>query len=194
MRADLGLDGRPVLARQGSMVLYQGDVDFGFKGAGLMNRVKSKLTGEGLPSLMRCTGSGQVYLAEQATRLHPVELQGDALCVSAQRVLAFDESLEFDVRRIEGHGLPGGVLFAMEFRGHGTLVLTTRGEPLVLPVTPMTFADANAVIAWSSAAQVLVANQVRLRRHAYPGHTGETTQLQFRGAPGNFAIVQPYEI
>ncbi|WP_062206847.1 TerD family protein [Streptomyces sp. NBRC 109706] len=194
VRADLGTDGQPVMARLGSMVLYEGDVEFGFKGAGFKRRMVAGATGEGFPSLMRCTGSGRVYLAEEATRLFPVELQGDAICVSSQHVLAFDESLEYDVRRIDGHGLPGGSLFALQFSGHGTLVLTAHGEPLVMPVTAMTFADANALVAWSAAAQVLVANQVRLRRQPYPGHTGETTQLQFRGAPGNFVIVQPYEI
>ncbi|TDC75309.1 TerD family protein [Streptomyces hainanensis] len=186
--------GQPVLARQGSMVMYHGDVDFGYKSQGLMGRMTRWATGEGMPSLMRCTGNGQVYLAEEAVRLHPVELQGDAIVVASQHVLAFDESLEPEVRRIDGHGIPGGSLFALQFQGHGTVVITTHGEPLVLPVTPMTFADANAIVAWSAGAQVLVANQVRLRRHAYPGHSGETTQLQFRGAPGNFAIVQPYEI
>ncbi|MFD5318375.1 TerD family protein [Streptomyces sp. NPDC127098] len=186
--------GQPVLARQGSMVLYHGDVDFGYKSSGFRGRMTRWATGEGMPSMMRCTGNGQVFLAEEAVRLHPVELQGDAIVVASQHVLAFDETLEPEVRRIDGHGIPGGSLFALQFQGHGTVVITTRGEPLVLPVTPMTFADANAIVAWSAAAQVLVANQVRLRRQAYPGHTGETTQLQFRGAPGNFAIVQPYEI
>ncbi|RMI33758.1 AIM24 family protein, partial [Streptomyces triticirhizae] len=194
VRADLGLDGQPVMARQGAMVLYEGEVEFGFKGGGFKRRMVANATGEGFPSLMRCTGSGRVYLAEDATRLFPVELQGDAICVSSQRVLAFDESLDYDVRRIDGHGLPGGSLFALQFSGHGTLVLTTHGEPLVMPVTAMTFADANALVAWSAGAQVLVANQVRLRRQAFPGDTGESTQLQFRGAPGNFVIVQPYEI
>ncbi|MDT0306265.1 TerD family protein [Streptomyces sp. DSM 44917] len=182
------------LALQGSMVLYQGQVEFGYKGGGLKRRATTWATGQGFPSLMRCSGPGQVYLAEDATHLHPIELQGDALCVASQHVLAFDESLDFDVRRIDGHGLPGGSLFALQFQGQGTVVVKTHGEPLVLPVTPMTYSDANAVVAWSAGAQVLVANQVRLRRHAYPGHTGESTQLQFRGAPGNFAIVQPYEI
>ncbi|WP_129840665.1 TerD family protein [Streptomyces sp. RFCAC02] len=194
VRADLGIDGQPVLARQGSMVLYQGDVEFGYKGAGIRGRMTRWATGEGMPALMRCTGTGRVHLAEEAARLHPVELQGDAIVVASQHVLAFDESLSFEVRRIDGHGIPGGSLFALQFQGHGTLVLTTHGEPLVLPVTNATFADANAVVAWSAAAQVLVANQVRVRRQAFPGHTGETTQLQFRGAPGNFAIIQPYEI
>ncbi|MFR9724089.1 AIM24 family protein [Streptomyces sp. MS19] len=194
VRADLGIDGQPVLARQGSMVVYQGDVDFGYKGAGMRGRMTRWATGEGMPALMRCTGTGQVFFAEDAAELHPVELQGDALVVASQHVLAFDESLDVEVRRIDGHGIPGGSLFALQFQGHGTLVLMTHGQPLVLPVTNATFADANAIVAWSAAAQVLVANQVRLRRHAYPGHTGESTQLQFRGAPGNFAIVQPYEI
>ncbi|MGP4114494.1 TerD family protein [Streptomyces sp. 4N509B] len=194
VRADLSLDRQPFLARQGSMVMYHGDVEFSFKGGGLKRRFAANMTGEGFGSLMRCTGSGQVYLAEEQAHLHVVELQGDALCIASQHVLAFDESLESDVRRIDGHGIPGGSLFALQLSGHGSVVISTRGEPVVLPVTPMTFADANAVVAWSSAVQVLVTNQVRLRRHAFPGHSGETTQLQFRGAPGNFAIVQPYEI
>jgi uncharacterized protein (AIM24 family) len=194
VRADLSLDRVPFLARQGSMVLYQGDVEFSFKGGGLKRRFTAGQTGEGFGSLMRVTGSGQVYLAEEESHLHVVELQGDAICVPTHHVLAFDESLEQDVRRIDGHGIPGGSLFALHLSGQGSVVITTRGEPVVLPVTPMTFCDANSVVAWSSAAQVLVTNQVRLRRSAFPGHSGETTQLQFRGAPGNFAIVQPYEI
>ncbi len=194
VRADLALDRQPFLARQGSMVMYHGDVEFSFKGGGLKRRLTAGMTGEGFGSLMRCSGSGQVYLAEEQAHLHLVELQGDAICVASQHVLAFDESLDQDVRRIDGHGIPGGSLFALQLSGHGTVAISTRGEPVVLPVTPMTFADANAVVAWSSAAQVLVANQVRLRRSAFPGHSGETTQLQFRGAPGNFAIIQPYEI
>lgn len=41
---------------------------------------------------------------------------------------------------------------------------------------------------------MIVSSQVSLRRHAYPGHSGETVNLQFRGAPGNFIVVQPYEV
>lgn len=193
VRVDLGIDGRPVLARQGSMVLYQGKVDFSYKGAGFKGRVVGGATGQEM-QLMRCTGGGQVFLAEEAASLHPIELQGDAICVSADRVLAFDESLQYEVRRIEGHGIPGGALFTMAFQGTGTVVVTTHGTPVVLPVTPTTFADADAVVAWSAAAQVVVSSQVRLRRQAYPGHSGETVNLQFRGAPGNFIVVQPYEV
>ncbi|MFJ6834821.1 TerD family protein [Streptomyces sp. NPDC091209] len=193
IRVDLGIGGQPVLARQGSMVLYQGKVDFSYKGAGFAGRLVGSATGQEM-QLMRCTGQGQVFFAENATHVHPIELQGDAICVSAENVLAFDESLQYEVRRIEGHGIPGGALFTMQFQGTGTIVVKTHGAPVVLPVTPTTFADCNAVVAWSAAAQVIVSSQVRMRRNAYPGDTGESVNLQFRAAPGNFVVVQPYEV
>ncbi|MEU6384730.1 TerD family protein [Streptomyces bauhiniae] len=193
IRVDLGAGGQPVLARQGSMVLYQGKVDFNYKGAGITGRLVGNATGQEM-QLMRCTGQGQVFLADNSTHLHPVELQGDAICVSAENVLAFDESLQYEVRRIEGHGIPGGALFTMQFQGTGTLVVKTHGTPVVLPVTPTTFADCHAVVAWSAASQVIVSSQVRMRRNAYAGDTGESVNLQFRGAPGNFIVVQPYEV
>ncbi|MFF6775930.1 TerD family protein [Streptomyces sp. NPDC012637] len=193
MRVDLAMGGVPVLARQGSMVMYQGKVEFAHKGAGFTGRIVGNATGQEM-QLMRCTGRGQVFLAEDGAHLHPIELQGDAICVSAESVLAFDESLQYEVRRIEGHGIPGGALFTMQFQGTGTVVVKTHGIPVVLPVTPTTFADCNAVVAWSAASQVILSSQVRLRRNAYPGHSGETVNLQFRGAPGNFIVVQPYEV
>ncbi|MGP4051468.1 TerD family protein [Streptomyces sp. 2A115] len=194
VRVDLGMGGdQAVLARQGSMVLYQGKVDFSYKGAGFSGRIVGNATGQEM-QLMRCSGRGQVFLADNSAMLHPIELQGDAVCVSAENVLAFDETLQYEVRRVEGHGIPGGALFTMQFQGTGTIVVKTRGVPVVLPVTPTTFADCNAVVAWSAASQVIVSSQVRMRRNAYPGDTGESVNLQFRGAPGNFIVVQPYEV
>ncbi|MFH9072978.1 TerD family protein [Streptomyces alboflavus] len=193
VRVDLGVGAQPVLARQGSMVLYQGKVEFGYKGAGFQGRIVGNATGQEM-QLMRCSGRGQVFLAEEGTHLHPIELQGDAICVSAENVLAFDETLQHEVRRIEGHGIPGGALFVMQFQGTGTVVVKTHGMPVVLPVTPTTFADCHAVVAWSAAAQAIVSSQVRLRGNASAGFTGESVNLQFRGAPGNFIVVQPFEV
>ncbi|WP_033320006.1 TerD family protein [Streptomyces yerevanensis] len=194
VRVDLGMGGdQAVLARQGSMVLYQGKVDFSYKSAGFSGRIVGNATGQEM-QLMRCSGKGQVFLAEKSAMLHPIELQGDAICVSAENVLAFDETLQYEVRRVEGHGIPGGALFTMQFQGTGTIIVKTQGAPVVLPVTPTTFADCNAVVAWSAASQVIVSSQVRMRRNAYPGDTGESVNLQFRGAPGNFIVVQPYEV
>jgi len=47
--------GEPFMARQGSMVAYQGNVEFSFEGGGASKFIKKALTGEGWP-LMRCQG------------------------------------------------------------------------------------------------------------------------------------------
>lgn len=192
VRADVS--GGKVIARQGVMVAYQGDVKFKFQGQSLRSRYDNRQTGQSL-ELMRCEGNGEVFLAEDAANLHLVELQGNKLFVNVANVLAFDEGLTIEPARIEGHGIPGGALFAQTFSGQGTVVIKTQGIPLVLPVQGPTFADSNAIVAWTDM-QVSTATQMRLRRTAFPGHSGETVNLQFRCPPGsnNFIVVQPYEV
>ncbi|MFC8450736.1 TerD family protein [Kitasatospora sp. NPDC057223] len=187
--------GQDVLALQGSMVAYQGRADFAHEGSGMLRKLTGNLTGQQL-KLMRVSGEGQVFLADEASHLHVVRLEGDSICVSADRVLAFDAGLEHEVRRIEGEGLPRGGFFTLQFTGHGTVVVKTNGVPVVLPVTPApeTYADINALVAWSKGAQVITTAPVRIRRSAYAGHTAESYSLQFRGGPGNFVVVQPFEV
>ncbi|MFI5675020.1 TerD family protein [Streptomyces cellulosae] len=185
--------GAPILARQGSMVAYQGDIDFAHKGSGLLGKLTGALTGQGM-SLMRCSGDGEVFLADEASRVFVIRLQGEQLYTSAQGVLAFDEALETEVRRIEGAGLPGGGLFSMLFSGTGAVAVKTRGVPVVIPVGPATYVDGNAVIAWSAGAQAVTTTALRLRRSGYSRQSTEAVNLQFRGAPGNFVVVQPFEV
>ncbi|MFM9446304.1 TerD family protein [Streptomyces acidiscabies] len=185
--------GANILAKQGSMVAYQGDIDFAHKGSGLLGKLTGQLTGQGM-SLMRCSGDGEVFLADEASRLFVIRLQGEQLYTSARGVLAFDEALDTEVRRIEGVGLPGGGLFSMLFSGTGAVVVKTRGVPVVLPVGPATYVDGNAVIAWSAGAQAVTTTSLRLRRSGYARQTAEAVNLQFRGAPGNFVVVQPFEV
>jgi stress response protein SCP2/uncharacterized protein (AIM24 family) len=185
--------GAPILAKQGSMVAYQGDIDFAHKGSGLLGKLTGALTGQGM-SLMRCSGDGEVFLADEASRVFVIRLQGEQLYTSAQGVLAFDEALDTEVRRIEGAGLPGGGLFSMLFSGTGAVAVKTRGVPVVIPVGPATYVDGNAVIAWSAGAQAVTTTALRLRRSGYSRQSMEAVNLQFRGAPGNFVVVQPFEV
>ena len=185
--------GAPILAKQGSMVAYQGDIDFAHKGSGLLGKLTGALTGQGM-SLMRCAGDGEVFLADEASRVFVIRLQGEQLYTSAQGVLAFDEALDTEVRRIEGAGLHGGGLFSMLFSGTGAVAVKTRGVPVVIPVGPATYVDGNAVIAWSAGAQAVTTTALRLRRSGYARQTSEAVNLQFRGAPGNFVVVQPFEV
>jgi uncharacterized protein (AIM24 family) len=82
----------------------------------------------------------------------------------------------------------------MLFSGTGAVVVKTRGLPVVLPVGPATYVDGNAVIAWSAGAQAVTTTSLRLRRSGYARQTQEAVNLQFRGAPGNFVVVQPFEV
>ncbi|MEV7229221.1 TerD family protein [Polymorphospora sp. NPDC051019] len=186
--------GPEAYARRGSMVAYQGDIEFAYKGSGgLKAFFENAATGQGL-KLMTCKGQGEVFLAEDAADLHIVELQGHSLCVNANNVLAFDASLQTQVQRIESPGIPGGGMFHLVVSGQGTVVVMTKGTPLTLQCQGPTFADMNAVVAWTAGMRVSVSTQVRISREIYPGASGESVALQFMGLQGHFVVVQPYEV
>jgi uncharacterized protein (AIM24 family) len=188
------LEGTEVLAKRGAMVAYQGEVDFDYEGGGIARRFRGHVTGQGM-KLMRCSGRGEVFLADEASDLHIIELQGDGLTVSAKQVLAFDGDLSFDEQRLDGVGIQGGAMYVLAFSGTGKVVVMTKGTPVVLNCDAPTYADTNAVVAWSTGMRVTVASAVRLQQmHWATGPTGETYTLQMLGMPGQFVIVQPYEV
>ena len=181
-------------ARRGSMVAYQGDVEFIYKGSGgLRAMFEGAVTGQGL-KLMTCKGQGEVFLAENATDLHIVELQGNSLCINANNVLAFDATLQTEIQRIESPGIPGGGVFHLVVSGQGSVVVMTRGTPVTLMCQGPTFADIAAVVAWTTGMRVSVSTQVRLSRQIYSGGPAEGLALQFMGLQGHFVVVQPYEV
>lgn len=180
-----------VLARQGAMVAYQGAIEFAYEGAGGMKKlIKKVATGEGVP-LMRCRGQGDLFLAQNAYDLYLIDLEGDSLTVNGANVLAFDPSLTWDIRRVEGASMLSGGVFNMVFTGVGRIALSSFGTPVVLDATQApTFADLQSAIAWSSSLQT------RLVRTAGAGAligrgSGEAFQLAFEG-PG-FVVVQSSE-
>lgn len=184
------LDGE-VLARQGAMVAYQGAIEFVYEGAGGMKKLlKKALTGEGVP-LMRCRGTGDLFLAQDAYELHLIDLDGDSLTVNGANVLAFEPGLTWDIRRVEGASMLAGGVFNMVFTGTGRIALSACGTPVVLDATQApTFADLQSAIAWSSTLQT------RLVRTAGAGAligrgSGEAFQLAFSGQ--GFVVVQASE-
>src|SRR5437773_9922054 len=83
------LDQVTIQAKLGSMVAYQGDVTFEHAGSGGMSRMlKKALTGEGT-SLMKVTGSGEVFLGDQAQDVHLIYLDNDTITVNGPNLLAF---------------------------------------------------------------------------------------------------------
>ena len=162
----VALDGE-VMARQGGMVAYQGQVDFAYQGAGGMGKLfKKAFTGEGM-ALMKVSGT-----------------------VNGSNVLAFYSALTWDIKRVEGASMMAGGVFNTTFTGTGTVAITSHGTPVVLNVDAPTYADIQAAVAWSTSLTTSV------RRTAGAGAligrgSGEAFQLVFNGQ--GFVIVQASE-
>ncbi|GCE76638.1 AIM24 family protein [Cellulomonas biazotea] len=179
-----------VMARQGSMVAYQGEMGFGYQGSGGMAKfLKKAFTGEGVP-LMKVTGRGDLFLADDASEVHVVTLEGDSITVNGRNVLAFDTTLEWDIRRVEGASMIAGGLFNTVFTGHGQLAITSFGPPVILNVDQPTFADAQSAIAWSSTLQTTAKSSMSAGALIGRG-SGEALQIAFAGQ--GFVVVQASE-
>jgi uncharacterized protein (AIM24 family) len=182
--------GEPFMARQGAMVAYQGNVDFAFEGGGASKFIKKALTGEGLP-LMRCQGQGDVFLAERAYDVHLLNLNNAGLSISGKNVLAFSSSLDWNIERVKGGSMVAGGLFNTTLRGTGWVALTTDGPPVVLNAAEApTFADTNAIVAWSANLQTQLKTSFKAGALIGRG-SGEALQVSFYGQ--GFVIVQPSE-
>ncbi|MFK8025920.1 MAG: AIM24 family protein [Ilumatobacter sp.] len=182
--------GEPVLARQGSMVAFQGHMDFDHEGSGGFGKfIKKAASGEGVP-LMRCTGEGDLFLAHDADQVHILHLEGSALSVNGKNILAFETSLSWDIHRVQGAGVLTGGLFNTRLSGHGWVAITTKGRPVVLKTDQPTFGDPDAVVAWSADLQTSLNKTVKAKSLVGLG-SGEAFQVSFTG--NGIVIVQPAE-
>ena len=63
--------------------------------------LKKAMTGEGT-TLMKMTGTGEVFLADQAQDVHLIYLENDFITVNGPNLLAFDAGIDWDIKRISG--------------------------------------------------------------------------------------------
>ncbi|GAA2578509.1 AIM24 family protein [Streptomyces tubercidicus] len=184
-----------LLARKGTMVAYQGLLEFdaNYQTPG-QHRTRA-YSGEGL-DLMRVSGQGTVYLANLAQYVHVVDVDHDGLTVDSSYVLALDSGLHWEVVSVDSqYGISGTGKYQLNISGRGKVALMTSGQPLMLPVTPDKYvnADADAVVAWSASLRVQMQAQTHssgvFRRR---GNTGEGWELSFLGQ--GYALVQPSEL
>ena len=182
-----------IQARLGSMVAYQGDVTFEHAGSGGMGRMlKKAISGEGT-QLMKMTGTGEVFLADQAQDIHLIQLENDYITCNGANVLAFDAGIDWDIKKVEGGvaGAMAGGLTNMSLQGTGWVALISAGPPVLLDVgSAPTFADAQAAITWSSGVQTQVKVDANLKTLIGRG-SGETVQMAFSGQ--GWVLVQPSE-
>ncbi|WP_431042332.1 AIM24 family protein [Streptomyces sp. P1-3] len=183
-----------VLARKGTMVAYQGLIEFDGEYQTQGQRRARANTGEGL-DLMRCSGQGSIFFANLAQYVHVMDVDHDGLTVDASYVLALDSTLHWEVIAVDSqYGISGSGKYNLNISGQGKVVLMTSGQPLMLHVTPDKYvnADADAIVAWSSSLRV----QMQAQTHSSGvwrrrGNTGEGWELSFLGQ--GYALVQPSE-
>jgi uncharacterized protein (AIM24 family) len=186
------LDAGTIQAKAGSMVAYQGQVSFEHAGSGGLGRMlKKAVTGEGT-TLMRMTGTGEVFLAYQAQDVHLIYLESDFITVNGPNLLAFDADIDWDIKRLSGAGgaMAGG-LYNLELRGTGWVAILSDGPPVLLNVASApTFADAQAAITWSSGVSTSLKTDFKMK-DLIGKSSGESIQMAFSGQ--GWVLVQPSE-
>ncbi|MGO2112257.1 MAG: AIM24 family protein [Pseudoclavibacter sp.] len=183
--------GPEVIAAQGAMVAYQGEMDFAYQGSkGIGNMMKKMVSGEG-GNVMRVNGQGEVFFARRAENVFLIELTGDGITVNTRSLLAFDGNLQWDIKMLGNAGMFAGGLFNLLVQGQGVVAVSSDGGPMLLDCSQQpTFVDPQAAVCWS--ANLTPQPKSTFKAASLIGRgSGESMQLGFHG-PG-FVVVQPSE-
>jgi uncharacterized protein (AIM24 family) len=140
--------GRTLYSQRGAMLAYRGDVSFtpniqGGQG-GLGSMIGRRVANETTP-LMTVEGSGTVMFGHGGHHIQVIDLAGDTLYVEADRLLAFDGTLQQGTMFMGSQGgvmgmvrgqVTGQGLFTTTLRGHGAVAVMAHGGVIELPITP----------------------------------------------------------
>lgn len=183
--------GQDLYAKAGSMIAYEGLIDFIAEPPELRRIAKSWATGEGV-HLMEAQGQGPLYLADYGKEVVVVQLAGEALSINGKNILAFDKTLDWKIERVKGVSMLSGMgMFNVVLRGSGWAAMTSKGNPVVLDTREApTFVDTDALVAFTEGLSVQPRRTARLGGLIGRG-SGEAFQLGFSGQ--GFVVVQPSE-
>jgi uncharacterized protein (AIM24 family) len=185
--------GQDLFARTGSMVAYEGFVQYEPNPPAVRQMASQWITGEGAP-IMKCTGDGLLYLADYGADVVPVYLNNESLSVNGSNLLAFDAQLQWGVERVKGLAkFAGQGLFNVAVSGTGWVAVTSRGTPIVVDCgrgDDETYVDPDALVAWSSGLKTKPKRSFKASSLIGRG-SGEAFQIGFSGQ--GFVVVQPSE-
>ncbi|MER8085937.1 MULTISPECIES: AIM24 family protein [unclassified Streptomyces] len=185
--------GQDLLARVGSMVAYEGFIQYEPNPPAVRQIARDWITGEGAP-LMKCSGDGLLYLADYGAHVVVVHLDNEALSVNGTNVLAFDAQLQWGVERVKGMAkFAGQGLWNVSVSGTGWVALTSRGTPVVVNCgsgEDETYVDPDALVAWSPNLKVKGKRSFKAASLIGRG-SGEAFQMAFSGQ--GIVVVQPSE-
>ncbi|MEU5835122.1 AIM24 family protein [Streptomyces diacarni] len=191
--------GQRLFSQRGAMVGYRGEVTFtpnvqGGQG-GLMSMIGRRVAGEATP-LMTVEGNGTVMFGHGGHHVEVINLDGDTLCVEADRLLAFDGSLQQGTLFL---GRDGGVmgmvrgqvsgqgLFTTTLTGRGSVAVMAHGGILQLPLTPghPVHVDPQAYVAHFGDVRNKLSSALGWRDMVGRG-SGEAFQLELNGSGAVF--------
>ncbi|MEV7519809.1 AIM24 family protein [Streptomyces sp. NPDC091371] len=140
--------GQKMYSQRGAMLAYRGDVSFtpsitGGQG-GVMGMIGRRVANEQTP-LMSVEGSGTVMFGHGGHHIQVINLTGETLYVEADRLLAFDGTLQQGTMFMGSQGgvmgmvrgqVTGQGLFTTTLKGHGSVAVMAHGGVIELPIHP----------------------------------------------------------
>lgn len=140
--------GQRLFSQRGAMLAYRGEVGFtpsttGGQG-GLRSMIGRRVAGEDTP-LMTVEGNGTVLFGHGGHHIQVINLSGDTLYVEADRLLAFEGTLEQGTMFLGSQGgvmgmvrgqVSGQGLFTTTLKGHGSVAVMAHGGVIEIPITP----------------------------------------------------------
>ncbi|EDX22228.1 conserved hypothetical protein [Streptomyces sp. Mg1] len=142
------IPGQKMYSQRGAMLAYRGEVSFtpsltGGQG-GVMGMIGRRVANEQTP-LMSVEGSGTVMFGHGGHHIQVINLTGETLYVEADRLLAFDGTLQQGTMFMGSQGgvmgmvrgqVTGQGLFTTTLKGHGSVAVMAHGGVIELPITP----------------------------------------------------------
>ncbi|MFD8547736.1 AIM24 family protein [Streptomyces sp. NPDC059649] len=186
--------GQRMFSQRGAMLAYRGEVTFtpniqGGQG-GIGSMIGRRIAGEATP-LMTVDGSGTVMFGHGGHHVHVVDLTGETLYVEADRLLAFDGTLQQGTMFMGAQGgvmgmvrgqVTGQGLFTTTLSGVGSAAVMAHGGVLELPITPQrpVHVDPQAYVAHRGEVRNKLSTALGWRDMVGRG-SGEAFQLELSG-------------
>ena len=177
-----------VWIKRGTVIAYHGDLKFRrervLKAEGIHAKsgpVRTALKREIVP-LAKAEGKGCVYISDNGAHNQVVRLEGGTVYIASANLLAFEPTLQHEVRMVGGAGVLAGGIFMIKLSGNGLVAIAVKGDPLTMRVTPEdpVSTDPTAVIAWSGSLWPKLKTDAEVRTLLAHGG-GESIQMLFEG-------------
>ncbi|MEV7614889.1 AIM24 family protein [Streptomyces sp. NPDC089799] len=188
------IPGQRLYSQRGAMLAYRGDVAFtpnltGGQG-GVMGMIGRRIANEQTP-LMTVEGNGTVMFGHGGHHIQVINLQGETLYVEADRLLAFDGTLQQGTMFMGSQGgvmgmvrgqVTGQGLFTTTLQGHGSVAVMAHGGVIELPITPQrpVHVDPQAYVAHHGDVRNKLSSALGWRDMVGRG-SGEAFQLELSG-------------